>query len=403
MKRPQTWPAIGPLICTSLLLACGDREPSEKLPTPVRVQAVGQHRGDQGVRYSANINPLTRVDLAFKVGGYVREILQARGADGRRRNLQEGDTVAKGTVLARLRESDYVVKLNQATSQIAEARATIEQAKSQLAEAKANLEDAKLDFDRAANLFAAQSLTKADYDAAKARYEMAQARVEAARAQIERTQAKTMGAGQQREEMEIALQDSALKAPMDAVVLKRNIEVGTLVSPGTVGFVLADTSSVKAVFGVPDLVVQRLKVGSTLAITTEAIPGVEFRGQITALSPAADPKSRVFEVEITLPNPRNQLKAGMIASVSLDGERSTESHASVPLSAVVRSGGSGDDYAVFALEEQAGKQIARLRKVRLGPVFGNAVVVAEGLQVGERVIVTGATLVADGEPVRAVP
>jgi RND family efflux transporter MFP subunit len=392
------------LLGVALLAGCGGEEVYEKPPIPVRIHAMEASSLNGGLRYSANIKPHTQVDLAFKVGGYVHEIHQMKGADGRPRLMQEGDHVTKGTILARLRASDYLVKRNQAQSQQAEAQATIQQAKSQQAEAQANFEQAKLDFDRAANLFASQSLTKSDYDAAKARLDMAQAKVDTARAQLQQAGAKRAGAAEQREETEIALQDSALKTPMDAVVLKRNIEVGTLVNPGMVGFVLADTSSVKAVFGVPDMVVERLKVGKALAVTTEAIPGVEFRGQITSLAPAADPSSRVFDVELTIPNQRDQLKSGMITAVSLGNEVAPVPYVSVPLTAVVRPAGSQTDYAVFIVDEQAGgKPVARLRKVSLGQVVGSSVAVTDGLNVGDQVIVTGATLVSDGQPVRVMP
>src|SRR5207237_9987003 len=95
------------------------------------------------------------------------------------------------------------------------------------------------------------------------------------------TVAKVEGARAQRDEADMALRDSALKAPLNAVVLKRSIEVGTLVGTGTIGFTLADTTSVKAVFGVPALMVPRLQVGRTLTLSFEALPGVELHGPIT--------------------------------------------------------------------------------------------------------------------------
>ena len=104
----------------------------------------------------------------------------------------------------------------------------------------------------------------------------------------------------------------------DGWVLKRNVDVGTLVGPATNGFTLADTRSVKAVFGVPDTAMANVRLGSAQSVTTEALPGV-FQGHITSISAAADPKSRVYSVEVRIDNPRNELKAGMIASITLGG------------------------------------------------------------------------------------
>ena len=379
MKK-STCSAAALLVVANMLLGCASEEAYQKPPRPVRVQAVAEYSGSTGVRYSANIEPYEEVTLAFKVGGYVDRILQRRGAGGRQRAVQKGDRVVKGTVLAQVRQDDYVEKVNQARSQLMGAEAAHERA--------------KLDFDRARNLFASQSLTKSDYDAAKAQLDVAQAKVSGASAQLE--------------EAEIALRDTSLKAPMNALLLGREIEVGTLVDPDTDGFRLADVTSVKAVFGVPDLVVNRLKLGSTLVVTTESARGMQFRGRITAISPSADPSSRVFEVELSIPNERDLLKPGMIATVSLVGlepQELTQAKAtlSVPLTAVVRPPGKSEGYAVYVIENQGGAEIAHLRSVQLGELRGNRVLVLDGIQLGERVIVTGSTLVTDGEQVRVIP
>src|SRR6185369_13893854 len=90
----------------------------------------------------------------------------------------------------------------------------------------------------------------------------------------------------------IPLQDTQLRAPISAVVIDRKIEMGTLVSQGTPGFVLADLSSVKAAFVVPDLALQSLKLGDMLKLTAEGAPGSEFTGHISRISPSADQSSR---------------------------------------------------------------------------------------------------------------
>ena len=373
--RIQSLLALGVILCTGGLVACHREQARERPLTPVTVRTVGQYSGGGGARYSGNIEPFSQVDLAFKVGGYIQEILQVRGVDGRMRNVQGGDRVVKGTVLARVRESDYLDKVNQA--------------KAQLAQAKVATEQAKLDFDRASNLFATQSLTKPEFDAAKARLDATQAVLEGATAQLS--------------EAELAREDCALKAPMDGVLLKRMIEVGALVGPGTPGFVLADTDSVRVVFGVADVLLETLKVGSFIDISTQAFGARQFRGQVTTISPSADPRSRVFDVELKVPNPKQELRPGMIAALQLPGEKLTAPVPVVPLSAIVRPKDDLTGYAVLVVEEESGKQVAHARKVRLGEVYGNTIAVTEGLRSGERVIVAGATLVTDAEAVRIIP
>jgi multidrug efflux system membrane fusion protein len=186
------------------------------------------------------------------------------------------------------------------------------------------------------------------------------------------------------------------------VVLKRLVEVGTLVAPGTPGFILADTSSVKVVFGVPDTMMGRMKLGDEQRVTTEAVSG-GFSGKISAISPSADPKSRVFSVEVTLPNKNGRLKAGMVATLILKGTGTRTAVPAIPLSAVVRSPADPNGYAVFVVEDRGGKSVARIRSVELGEAFGNLIGVKAGLSPAERVITTGATLVRDGGKVEVIP
>lgn len=374
MKRVVCF-AAGFVVCANIFAGAGGANCAEKAPTPVRVQAVGISPSQMGQRYSATIAPYEQVNMAFKVGGYISEILQIRGVDGRMRNAQQGDTVRKGTVLARVRESDYIVKVNQA--------------KSQLAQAQASYSKATQDWERATNLFSTQSMTKPDYDSAKAQLDQSQASVEGAHAQVA--------------EAQLNLAYCALTAPIDGMVLQRNIEVGTLATSGLVGFVLADLSRVKVVFGVPDTMLAQLKLGGSLPIVTESIRNVSFPGRITAISPSADARSRVFNIEVTVLNPKQQLKAGMIASLQIGGEKPSQRVTTVALGAIVRSQTDPKGYAVFVVEKSAGKMVARLRNVQLGEVYGNTIAATAGLRPGDQVIVTGGTLVRDGDPVSIIP
>jgi RND family efflux transporter MFP subunit len=192
-----------------------------------------------------------------------------------------------------------------------------------------------------------------------------------------------------------------VRAPFDGVVIRRHVEVGTLASPGTVAFTVADTSTVKVVFGAPDTLLDRLRIGDKVSVRLEAL-GKELTGDISRISPSADTRSRTFDVEATLANADDHLKVGMVASLKLAGGAPATSTLALPLTAVVRAPADPRGFAVFVVEGRDRKTIARIRQVALGDVIGNAVQVNDGLKPGERVIETGATQVADGEPVRVV-
>ena len=364
------------LIAASTVALAGCSKASSEVPQlrPVRTVTVGTIQIGGGVRYSANIDPYSQVDLSFKSGGYIAQIRQVRGADGRIRNVGEGDWVTKGTVLAVVRRDDYEHQL--------------EHAKAQLLAAQAVQERAKLEYGRMSNLYSTQSATKPEYDSAKAQNITTAADVKAAEAAVA--------------EAETSLNDCSLRAPFDAWVLKRNVDLGSLVGASTVGFSLADTRSVKAVFGVPDTAISRLKLGDRQTITTDAV-SQDFVGRVTAISPEADPKSRVYSVEVTIPNPKNQLRAGMIASLVLEQTEPAHEALAVPLDAVVRDPYQPNAFAVLIADGTGDSAIARLHTVELGDACGNMITVLKGVTPGERVLTTGATYVKSGEKVNIIP
>ena len=418
------------LFLTAIVGGCGHKE-AEKRVVPVKVAAVELNAASTEARYSATIIPHTEVELAFKVGGYVDGLRKVRGVDGKMRDIQEGDRISTGAVLARVRQSDYQVKFKQAEFQASEARSSIDVSKAQyeealsgvasskakLVEAEADYVKAKFDFDRAENLFATKSMTKADYDSAKAQYDMTSAKVAAARSQVQVIQAKADSAKANIDvvqaksqtaqavvvETQIPLHDTELKSPLNGLVLAKSIEKGTLVSAGDKAFVVADTSSVKAVFGVADIALAEMKLGSKLSVETESMPGKEFQGLITSVFPAADSKNRAFNVEVTIANPEYLLRPNMIVSLHVGTKQQTSAQPVVPLNAVIKSKSNADGYAVTVVTEEGGRTIARIRDVKLGESFGNAVAVAEGLKPGDRVITTGGTMVNDGDQVKVIP
>jgi len=385
------------LITPALLLAACHREGPklERTITPVRVTEVAMYQPKAGGRYSATIMPGRQVSLAFRVSGIVTGVQRVGG-----RGLEPGDIVSGGTVLAKLREEDYGNNTAQAQSQLDGARETQKSARAQLAQAEASNVKAQADFARARALIESQSLTRPEYDAAKAQLDMTTAQVEAARAQIEASAAQIRTAEASIANARLNQGDTSLVAPFTASVVQRNVELGMMAGPSAAAYTLADISTVKATFGVPDTVAVQLKPGRNIAIRVEALPGAEFAGTVTTIAAVADADTRLFQVEIGLANPRQALKPGMIASLTL-GEGSGEGAAVpvVPVSAVVRDRENPGAFSVMVVENK----MAKARRVNLGPTFGDVLAVTSGVKPGELVIRAGATLVSNGEVVEVIP
>ncbi len=358
---------------------CHRSKEAPRPPVAVRAETVTTTAQAKTARYSGTVVANTQVDLAFKVPGYVHALALVKDgkavAEKRKgRPLQAGDHVTRDMVLATLRKADF----KQRYSELA----------SMSAEASAGYRKSKLDYDRARKLFSDGVISQAELDAAKSRFEGVSGSAGAAAAR----------AGQ----AELALSDSQLKSPLDGIVLDRRIEVGALVAPGMPAFVLADTSKVKVVFGVPDIVQRTTEPGQEVTITADALPDRSFPALITKVAAQADPKSRIFDIEATLDNTDGAFKVGMIATIQLGRAQDTPSML-VPLSAIVRMPGAQQGFAVFVLAPFRAETVARPRAIELGNLVGNRVSVTRGLSPGEAVVVQGATLLNDGDFVNVVP
>lgn len=365
-------PALRWTLLALLLLcaACVRERALEKPPLPVTVQPVAAVAGSgsptaQASRYSAVLAAREQVNLAFKVAGYV-DFIDPRAMD-------KGSRVSRGQPLARLRDADY--------------KARLAQARSSLEETTASLALARSDQERNSRLIAGQVISRSEFDRTQERLGVAQAKAGQARAALEQA--------------EINLRDTSLASPLDAVVVRRDAERGSLMNQGSVAFVLADISSVKAVFGLPDQDIVRVNTGDTLTVSVDALLGREFEGTVTAVSPSADPKSRTFDVEVTIPNPDLTLKDGMVASVALDARAKAPALAAVPLHALARPGDAGG-FVVHVLDVKDGRTFARQRTVTVAGVAGDMVTILAGLTPGEQVITRGATLASDGQEVRVI-
>lgn len=336
----------------------------------------------------------------------------------------------------------------QQRANFSEAQAGLQAAKAQLVEAQAQLTRSKLDWDRSQVLFASESLTKPDYDASRANYDVsvqkvdearqgvqqAQARVlaveaqiaqavaaatqaraqirvnqaqeERARAGLASAQAQVVGARGQVEQANVQLGDISLRSPLDGVIVSRKINVGQKVDPGTAGFDVADNKHVKAVFGVPDIQLKNLKLGQQLEIRTEALPGLSFKGRVESIAPEADAQSRVYLVQVKVPNPQGKLALGMSASLDLGNEAARANPVMVPIVPVAavqmdRMNPTGDAI-IYVAEKKDGKLVAEQRQVKTGAVVGDSIQIVTGLDEGDMVIVEGVNQVRDGDPVKPV-
>jgi membrane fusion protein (multidrug efflux system) len=187
---------------------------------------------------------------------------------------------------------------------------------------------------------------------------------------------------------------AVVRASYPGIVGAKLVEKGEFVAPGTPLLVVVDYKTIVVEARLPETQVARVNREKEVEVMIEAL-GKSFQGKVDTLIPTADSASKTFTLRVKVDNPDYAILVGMSAKVKIAAIEHEEVLI-VPQSAVIEALGKR---RVFV--EDKGQ--ARMRDVRLGPVQGNRVVVAEGVEAGESLIVVGQRDLEDGQKVRVIP
>lgn len=191
---------------------------------------------------------------------------------------------------------------------------------------------------------------------------------------------------------ELELAHSVITAPFDGVVDTLHQERGEYLQIGAPLVRLVQVHKVKKVVGIPEKDITFFSNGDPVLVAIDAIPGETFEGTIHHIATTADMATHTFATEIELANPTGRFKPGMIARSNLI-RRSYPEAISVPIFTVITL----DDQR-FAFIEKDG--VARMQPIEVGFYQKDFVHVTQGLQPGDRLIVSGQHDLRDGDPVR---
>jgi membrane fusion protein, copper/silver efflux system len=170
-------------------------------------------------------------------------------------------------------------------------------------------------------------------------------------------------------------------------VINRRVNTGDHVSPGTVLFEIADLSKVWLMFDAYESDLQFLRTGEKISFSIQALPGIDFKGNIAFIDPFIDPVTRVAKVRVETENQSGKLKPEMFAtgivSSSLD---EYNNKLVIPKSAVLWTGKRS---IVYVKQPGTDEPIFKVREIGLGPMLGESYVVTDGLNEGEEIVTNG--------------
>jgi RND family efflux transporter MFP subunit len=335
-----------------VLSGCGNSTPeAQAVPSPraqtersqpVRAYTLAPRTLGRSVLVAGTVEPLRSIQLAARTDGVVAEV-----------NVEAGDRVEAGQLLARIDVSEQQAELARAEAALREARANFERLDS--------LRDR--DFVDAASVLSARSA-----------FEVAQSEVGLWRTRV------AFG---------------RIEASIDGYVIERLIEPGAAVGRLAPAFVLADLDQLVLRVGVSELDAANIEAGREVEVAIDALPGETLPARVRRVFPSADASSRLVTVELEMPDAHARgVRPGFLARARLDIEARSNVLA-VPAASVAL----GEQTYVMVIDADGRLQ---KRLVETGVVRGEWREILSGLEAGEQVVATSPLELAAGEQVRVV-
>ncbi len=351
-------------------------------------------RGDlaKSVVATGKVTPITKVEIKSKASGIVEKLY-----------VDTGDRVHKGEVLAELDREEIQAEVNSARAQLLSSEANLKGAEADLTRAQVDAEGVDIPtlqraYERAQQMAKDGVVSESALDDAQRAYELAVNKRDVARAQYIVNKAKVAQAQADVEkdranvnQLQEQLSYTTITAPIDGVVLSRDVEVGDAVSSilvlgsgATLVMTLGDTSEVYVKGKVDESDIGKVYLGQPARIRVETFKDKVFTGHVTKISPMGVEKDNVttFEVRVSINNPGGELKAEMTANaeILLDEHKNT---LMIPEGAVMYD---KDKNTSVDIPDPKGKDGMRKVAVKIGISNGAKTEVLAGLKEGEQVV-----------------
>jgi HlyD family secretion protein len=275
------------------------------VPPPV-VTTVGVTRGDivDAVGATGTLQAVTTVQVGTQVSGTISEL-----------NADFNSLVHRGEVVARLDPSLFQTQLEQS-------RANLVRSQADLQRLAVSLDDARTKLKRAQELSKRSLIPQTDLETAQVNVNAADAQLRSAQAQVTQAQASL-------NQSQVNLDHTIITAPIDGIVISRNVDVGQTVAASmqapTLFVLAADLTKMQVVASLDESDVGRIRPGQPVSFRVDAYPTEEFSGTVSQvrLQPQVVQNVVTYSTVIAVPNPELKLKPGMTANVSIEIARRT--------------------------------------------------------------------------------
>jgi membrane fusion protein (multidrug efflux system) len=280
-------------------------------------------------------------------------------------HFSKGSLVEKGAPLAELDKTNEILGL--------------EAVQSALAGVEISLDEARKDLERSNSLRKTNTISVQNYEKDIFKVRLLEQTLAGSKAEVARLEDK--------------IQRMTIAAPFTGYITEQHTEVGEWLNPGTPVATIVDLSTIKIMGSLPERYLTQIGNGDRATVVFDALPNRSFDGQITAVIPSAEEKSRNLPIEITLDNPDGEIKAGLLSRVTLRGI--PRKLLLVPKDALVLDRGKS---TLFVVREQ----IAVPVEVTVGLAHDGQVEVFGQVKPGDQVVVQGNERLRPNQPVQVI-
>ncbi len=341
------------LISFLLITISGCKDPVENVipppVKPVKLQQVEAGQEQLSMALPGRVRAARRLELSFKVSGPLEKL-----------PIDEGQIIKKGDLIAQILPRDFQTAIN---------------------EAKANAVEAEQQYLRYKELYSKRQVSKADFDRYRASRDVARARLEDA---------------------QNALKDTTLIAPFDGVIARRYVENFEKVQEKQAIAFLQRIDQLEVLIDVPELLMAQFREKGNIKVTAEfdAVPGEKYPLTVKEFSTDADPATQTYQVVLTMDQPSEaNILPGMTSKVSALSSEDYQPGTMILVPALAVLNGADKKSYVWLYDTES-NTVTR-KEVTIGELAGTKnIVIKEGLEGGESIVIAGISSLQDGMKVR---
>jgi HlyD family secretion protein len=359
---------------------------------PTKLAKVEKHDLAKSVVATGKVQPITNVEIKSKASGIVKKLF-----------VDAGDKIKKGQLLAQLDKEEIQAQVEQGDASLAASEASLTGAQADYERAKVDAEGPdvpllKRAYDRATGMAKDGVVSTSALEEAQKNYELAlnkqnvsKAQLTVLKARIAQSQAQVARDRANLKQLEEQLSYTDIVAPIDGMLLSRDVEIGDAVSSilvlgssATLVMTLGDISEVYVKGKVDESDIGKVYLGQPARIKVESFKDKTFSGKVTKISPLGVEKDNVttFEVRVSINNPGGELKAAMTANAEIILEEH-KGVLQIPEGAIIYD---KDKKASVEVPDAKGKDGKRKVAVNIGISNGAKTEVLSGLKENEEVV-----------------